>query len=429
MEVFSAVLTVLASNIVKSVVSGKKPDRDEWGDVASSILNVLVSGQARTDMTLTTIRSDIKALRIADYENSMRAGIRHLEDARAVWRTSSTREASLQQARGKFIEGAASAPDELSLASSEWHIAITWLLSESVPDCLVALRRSADAALTALVDICDILRVPPSRYVSSRSEELTSPGQKILDYIRGSTSPTQQNSPEQIRSRLRQELTPKLSEVLNAFNAVQLTRRQLGAPPNEVATAYVTGLPPIIGEWRVNHPKLVLDMPTSGMDILGCRLALKQGSNITPASNGSSEVDIWASVRLAGANQAAAIRLSSGGELIPDFFYESTSRQYPDVKGRPLPGPPLFQGRKDYERLREIVPGRLHEGWTRLDCSGRPTAVTVKLYRRNPAGGDSFGLYAYMKISDYFPDTQSLSADGRHGLGPEWPHHRDRRRW
>jgi hypothetical protein len=101
----------LTGTALKSLLSGKHPDGDAWGSLATAVLQAVLADQAMTQQVLARIEERLERIERQPYENSLRDALSRLEAAAAPWRAPADREMLLWNAHSKLSEACAAAPD------------------------------------------------------------------------------------------------------------------------------------------------------------------------------------------------------------------------------------------------------------------------------------------------------------------------------
>lgn len=232
MEVITAVVAALGSTAIKAFVKGQTPSREDWASATSGVLSAILSQQAVANQALTRIEHKIDQLAIAEYQRPLMAGLRFFEEAHPNWRTSTERDSLLAEARSRFVDAVAAAPDDHHRAIAEWHLAISWLLSGSLRDCLTELTRARDHAFASLVAARqEVVGLSPLD-AEQRLLQSGSPMQRLrLEWF---TARDPWNNPRLVQplEELRRERLPAVQAAQQLTAGVQATRETLGVPPH-----------------------------------------------------------------------------------------------------------------------------------------------------------------------------------------------------
>lgn len=276
MDPFTVVASALASTAVKALVKGETPDRDAWASAAGAVISVLLSQQHETNVTLRRIEEKVDRLALQSYEGPLRAGMRFLADAQPEWREWPERKKYLDDARGRFFDAAAVAPDPLSAAIAEWHVAIAWLLSGSLPDSLFALERARDMAFKGLSEAKDDWgRTDYSEIGRRDTAKGWGDARKAWRMI--VSLDADEKPKKELLPAIRQEKVPLVQSGLELCAGIQATRQQLGVPSKAAADPHVIpdpAIPSAAYADRSLSPELIVGLWPGRNEILGFTFAV-----------------------------------------------------------------------------------------------------------------------------------------------------------
>ena len=428
MELFTVVATTLASTAIRSLVIGQPPTGDAWASAVSAVLSEMLKHQATTDETLRRIEQKIDRLAVLDFERSLTAGLRFIEEAQPTWRKWPDRKQQLGQARSYFIEASAAAPDDFSRAIADWYLGLAWLLGRSPRDSALALARARDDAFRALLSSLYEWESPQPRTGSKGAKhDLTSSRKE--------------------RRSLRHELVPHVQAAKELVAGVQATRRALGDPAEWCSIPQISPDPlPAIGRKTV-VPSCTIPLLSGLNDVLGYQLAvhdvrdfeveasrlgpptprerLMQHSTVQRLGIGSESppiriIDVDLSVGIAADSKLCSTAVSvevpfkrsmqeilgSSGSLsgpLTSLLSSSSSASPLDLTSAapPVPRPqlpnvpemarPSFAARSILRRMIMPKPGEVLRGWTRFvlreSAPSRHTARPISLvFQLKPFG-------------------------------------------
>jgi hypothetical protein len=150
----ATLLPFFGSTLVKSLVSGRVPDADDWASSTEKLLTALVAEQTHTSAERAQILADlarieekIDRMALASFEAAMHTGHALLRQAQRAWRRSDERDRLLQEARLQYTHAASSAPNPFTYTDAQAYLAATWLLLGSVEDTEATLAEAADALI------------------------------------------------------------------------------------------------------------------------------------------------------------------------------------------------------------------------------------------------------------------------------------------
>ena len=86
MDPFSAVLAVLASATVRSLIEGEAPTRADWAQATTDVLDAVLAERSTTRDTLERIEAKVDSLRRDQFTHPFNAGLHFLEQAQPSWR-------------------------------------------------------------------------------------------------------------------------------------------------------------------------------------------------------------------------------------------------------------------------------------------------------------------------------------------------------
>lgn len=405
----TAVIPLLGPAI-KLLTDGRGPG-GEWGAQVTNILSALLAQGEDTNTTLTRIEEKLDRLTLQSFQHSYRSALNLLEEASPEWRDPQERERLIAEARNRLSDALASAPDPLSKGVTEWYLGLAWLLSRSAEDCDRAMRRAADAAFVALLEVAQEWSSLPSAELDERSRRLDTGFGRFTSVILGSAGGSPRATWE-ARKQLRQEVVPHAQDAEGVFLAIQRTREALGTDPEACPPARLAPAPTKeyassrkgqmnvivdlneghtarVGALEVGIPALrVLPSAGSGWTLVDTELvfACEPGEE-APLSFGIAALSS-AHIAYTGNPGQGPYIPSYGGRWLHasgSAYLNSTPNR---AGGGPsLPGPsiladgsfhPYFEGLVSPNRgALELIPGQSARGWLRLACAGEPVAIAI----------------------------------------------------
>ncbi len=252
-----------------------------------------------------------------------------LEDALSVCRERSHREALVRGAREQFIEASVGAPSAIKRASAEWHLGITWLLSQEPDAAEKAWIQARNAALCGLAEARDSLD-PTSDEVVPEQMRLLNPVQRFL----GSTNmkltyPSQWDAAVSlIRSRRR----PEMEAALALAVAIQGSRQALGVAGIRCAS-------PALGPPRSGgEPEVIIPLGDEPIDFCGWAVYVHDARNMREVMRKRfyRELECTVELMLRATEGDATSELRLEGGVRPDDRYpkpEAYAEETPIIVG------------------------------------------------------------------------------------------------
>lgn len=405
MEPFtSAVLTSLAGTAVKSLFTGSAPDGEAWAAAVTAVLSALMADRAATDRTLQRIEEKLDRAAAKTFDNPLRAGLRLLDDAQPHWRSPADRDRMLHDARNKFIDAVVAAPDSMSTALAEWHVALAWTLSRSVPDATAALERARHAVFKAALDARFDWAWPDDKEINESAQNSLTAVERAWHGFAGLDMTERRRHAQR---QLRKERAVQVTEALALAATVQQTFTAIGRPSWECAppTLLVDELPDT-GDWNQNPEIAVRLAPVDPARrpnqpynlVLGHPLAVHEArvtETVDARGKPAWAVDVDLVLGVAAGNTLPiavnALSLEKPREYHPaQVFPSARERLLGSLAVRALPEPRLLADKSESAPNSMVSPpaaGRYARGWLRVGSTVKPDTIALRIWpygRRNP---------------------------------------------
>jgi hypothetical protein len=406
----TAVIPLLGPAI-KLLTDGRGPG-GEWGGQVTNILSALLAQGEDTNTTLTRIEEKLDRLTLQSFQHSFGSALNLLEEASPARRDPLERERLIAEARNRLSDALASAPDPLSKGVTEWYLGLAWLLSRSAEDCDRAMRRAADAAFAALLEVAqEWSSHQASAELDERSRRLDTGFGRFTSSILGSAGGSTRATLE-ARKQLRQQLVPHAQDAEGVFLAIQRTREALGTDPEACLPARLAPAPTKeYASSRKDQMNVIVDLNEGDTARVGAlevgipalRVLPSDGSRWTlvdtelvfacepgeeaPLSFGIVALTSAYIAYTGGPGRGPYIPSYGGGWSHADGSAYLNSTPNRAGGGPSLPGPsiladgsfhPYFEGLMSPNRgVLELIPGQSARGWLRLACAGEPVAIAI----------------------------------------------------
>jgi len=142
-------IEVLAHSAIKALITGQPPGPDEWASAATALLKGLLSREAAVDETLARIESKLDQLAQQNFRRDFKSGL-YLLNAASREGPGPGWDRDLQQARLDFVKALQATETQerplMARAIVNWHLAVTYLLMDSLSECRLALLEARDDA-------------------------------------------------------------------------------------------------------------------------------------------------------------------------------------------------------------------------------------------------------------------------------------------
>ncbi len=174
-EAIVASLSVkVGSRLLKAVAENRDLDGADAGELLSSLLEAVVTGQAKANEDLVRLEKKVDALATDPYHAAMTAGTRLLSDAAPAHRRPEHRREMLTQARQAFAEAVGHAHGRaLDTARAEVMYGLTWLALGSPEDLPAALARATRVLQLELITTFQLAARDERAYERHRSATST----------------------------------------------------------------------------------------------------------------------------------------------------------------------------------------------------------------------------------------------------------------
>jgi hypothetical protein len=219
MDPFSTVISALLGLGLRTAFEGEAPDRGSLAGASSQILGaLLLSQQAVNDATLRRVEQKIDRLALQHFEHALSSGQRLLAEAQPPHRERSDRERLLADARLRFSDAVAAAPDAAARAMVEWQLALVWLCAGSPTDCHRLLGSAVRTCWEELRQAAYAYSHPQSHEVNTLADSLRNPFERW------------KRAREEAYRQLRVNAREAGEQAVRALDGVQRTRVALGVP-------------------------------------------------------------------------------------------------------------------------------------------------------------------------------------------------------
>lgn len=235
MDPFSIIIVQLGATAVRSLVLGQAPDRADWATSSVELLKGLAAAQPETDRTLSRIEERLDRLEWQLYRSKLRGGQHRLEQATHCDQAERVRLIAL--ARADFTDAVAAAPDLRSGGIAEWHLAMTYLLTQSVAPSLAALNRAKDCFLSEALAVVPYYTTEPQAYDPAEYENTLryfSQQTASVDRALHAVGVGRETAESRAKSLARHYISLDLERLVKWHARAQIARVKLGEQPVEL---------------------------------------------------------------------------------------------------------------------------------------------------------------------------------------------------
>ena len=367
------------------------------------MLTALIADRAETDRTLQRIEQKLDRLADASYAQSLRAGLRLLDDAQPPWRQEQDRERLLHDARSRFVDAAAAASGPVPQALADWHLALAWALSGSVHDSLTALGRARAEAFRAVVEARDSW-ARPGKAVDEAADASLSSAEQAWKRLFGLDMTQRRRTAQRL---LRLDLRERVTEALAVASTVQATYAALGTPAAQcVAPVTLPDPLPDTGEWN-QIPEIVVAMvPSAATTCLGHQFTVHElrCASATVEGRRGWVVDVRLGLDFTGGPHDV-VRISARSSAPPvGTFDELVLREdSAESLARPFGFPDLPYPRLLADGAMMVASGLIQvstraEGWLRLTRLAEPSAIAFRTWPFGQRNTLDRGILAFCPI-------------------------------